>query len=65
MVNIVNIYAILTKHYEQHSSLLLTREVKSNHAFFHNINCSHNMRQLIEAMNAMSQSDEMPVKSLE
>ena len=65
VVNIQDIYDILSKHYERHSSLFLTRETKNKDAFFYSFNCTHNARQMIEAMNAMSQSSEMPVKSLE
>ena len=65
VVNIQDIYDILSKHYERHSSLFLTRETKNKDAFFYSFNCTHIARQMIEAMNAMSQSSEMPVKSLE
>lgn len=65
VVNIRDIYDVLSKHYERHSSLFLTREAKNKEAFFYNFRCPQNAQQMIEAMNAMSQSSEMPVKSLE
>ena len=64
-VNILDIYGILSKHYERHSSLFLTREAKCKDEFFYNFNCPYNARQMIEAMNAMSQSGEMPIKSMD
>lgn len=65
VINIQDIYNIISKHYERHSSLFLTREAKNKDAFFYSFNCPHNARQMIEAMNGMSQSSEMPVKSIE
>lgn len=56
VVNIQDIYDILSKHYERHSSLFLTREAKTKDVFFYNFNFPQNARQMIEAMNAMSQS---------
>ncbi len=64
-VNILDIYDVLSKHYGRHSSLFLTREAKKKDAFFYNFNCPYNAQHMIEVMNSMSQSDEMPVKSIE
>ena len=65
VVNIKDIYDILSKHYERHSSLFLTREAKSKYDYFYNFSCPYNAWKMIEAMNAMSKSGEMPVKSIE
>lgn len=65
VVNILDIYCILSKHYERHSSLFLTRKAKNKDEFFYNFNCPYNARRMIEAMNVVSQSGEMPIKSIE
>ena len=63
-INVQNIYDIVSKHYERHKSLFLSRDVKSSDAFFYNFNCPENAQQLISAMNAMSITDEVQIKSI-
>lgn len=65
IVSIKDVNDILSKHYERHSSLFLTREAKHKDTFFYNFNCPQNAQRMIEVMNSMSHSNEMPVKSLE
>ena len=65
LVEIEDIYDILSKHYERHSSLFLTREVKSKDTLFYNFKCPTNARQMIEAMNVMSESGEVQIRSIE
>ena len=64
-INILEIRKIMLRYYERHSSLFLTREAKCKDEFYYNFNCPYNTWQMIETMNAMSQSSEMPVKSIE
>lgn len=64
-IKVQDIYDIVSKHYERHKSLFLTRDVKSNDAFFYNFNCPESAQQLISAMNAMSITDEVQIKSIE
>ena len=65
MISIQDIYDILSKHYERHSSLFLTREINSKDSFFYNFSCPRSTQQLIDAMNAASLTDEVSINSLE
>lgn len=64
-VKIEDIYAILSKYYKRHSSLFLTREAKSKNSFFYNFKCPQIAQQMIEAMNVMSETGEVQIKSIE
>ena len=65
LINIQDIYDLLSKYYQRHSSLFLTREAKRKDAYFYNFSCPQNVRQLVDAMNAMAKSGEAEIKSLD
>ena len=65
MIRLEDINCIISRHYKMHSSVFLTREVKSKDGYFFNFSCPKQTRTLIDAMNVMSQTGEVQMNSIE